>query len=414
MEKRMSQLIWLALILLSILVIGMFFAILALWRQQNTDQKVDMEIARTEVAETIVAAMTDTALVVSSTSTSTPTKVLSTEIFVSTPTKTATVLPTPTPTTTPEPTHTPLPTDIPTLTPSPTLFLPPCDMAEFVKDVVIEDRTALTPNTEFIKTWRIKNVGSCIWTTDYAVVYSSGDRLGDFIERKLLHDVYPGEMIDISVPLVSPTEEGDYQSFWLLKNSSGETFGVGGLADQPFWVEIEVLKPQKQFAFDFTANYCVAFWVSSVGDLSCQGDTSDNKGFVIFLDNPVFEGGRQENEPVLWLHTPEEDMGWIRGKYPPFIIEDGDHFLSYVGCLDGFQSCDLRFRLTYQIDNSLEYVLGEWFETFDGNITQIDLDISDLSGEEVQFILSMEAISSPDNAQGFWFGARIDRDEEGE
>ena len=49
-----------------------------------------------------------------------------------------------------------------------------CDMAQFVADVTIPDGTTLAPGATFAKTWRLKNIGSCTWTTSYAVVFTGG------------------------------------------------------------------------------------------------------------------------------------------------------------------------------------------------------------------------------------------------
>ena len=54
----------------------------------------------------------------------------------------------------------------------------PCDRAEFVSDETIPDYTTLAPGEVFIKTWRLKNIGTCTWTNAYRVVFESGNALG--------------------------------------------------------------------------------------------------------------------------------------------------------------------------------------------------------------------------------------------
>jgi hypothetical protein len=79
------------------------------------------------------------------------------------------VPPTQPPTSTPPPTLTPiipsLTPVVPTSTPPPTLTPVPCDRAAFVADVTVPDGTNFAPGTTFVKTWRLKNNGSCTWTT---------------------------------------------------------------------------------------------------------------------------------------------------------------------------------------------------------------------------------------------------------
>src|ERR1700690_4030842 len=49
-----------------------------------------------------------------------------------------------------------------------------CNWAQFIADVTIPDGTSVTPGATFTKTWRLKNIGNCTWSTSYALVFSSG------------------------------------------------------------------------------------------------------------------------------------------------------------------------------------------------------------------------------------------------
>jgi len=116
-----------------------------------------------------------------------------------------------------------LPTAIPpTTVPSPTEDR--CDKAAFVKDVTIPDGTRLTPGKAFTKTWRLKNIGTCTWTTNYALVFDSGTQMGGPVEQPLTANVAPGETIDISVNLVAPATAGTYTGNWQIRNASGVLF----------------------------------------------------------------------------------------------------------------------------------------------------------------------------------------------
>src|SRR3990170_378646 len=52
-----------------------------------------------------------------------------------------------------------------------------CDWAKFIADVTVPDGTSFNGSTPFTKTWRLKNIGSCTWTTAYALVFSSGEQM---------------------------------------------------------------------------------------------------------------------------------------------------------------------------------------------------------------------------------------------
>lgn len=81
----------------------------------------------------------------------------------------------------------------------------PCTSdSEFIDDLNIPDGTLLSPGETFTKSWRIRNDGSCIWTTDYTweQINSSGnDLVATTLSMPLPHEVAPGEELDISVEL---------------------------------------------------------------------------------------------------------------------------------------------------------------------------------------------------------------------
>src|SRR5690606_11213812 len=62
---------------------------------------------------------------------------------------------------------------------------PVCNLASFVSDVTIPDNTNINLNAGFIKTWRLRNVGSCTWTSSYQIVFDSGDQMGGPVSQQL-------------------------------------------------------------------------------------------------------------------------------------------------------------------------------------------------------------------------------------
>jgi hypothetical protein len=147
------------------------------------------------------------------------------------------------PATLPSPaTFTATPTATPVYTPTATPI--PCDRAAFVTDVTVPDGSDYLPGATFSKTWRLRNNGSCTWTSGYALVFDSGDAMGGPASQQLTTGtVAPGATIDISVNLTAPATEGTFRGNWKLRNSSGVVFGIGPTAANPFWVEIEVFTP---------------------------------------------------------------------------------------------------------------------------------------------------------------------------
>lgn len=102
-----------------------------------------------------------------------------------------------------------------------------CDDLSFdvaTVDVTILDGTAMTPGQEFVKTWKIKNTGSCAWGEGYSLTYSYGERMdGQAIPLGAVVQV--GQEVDVSVNFKAPAAIGEYTSAWQMANANGVTFG---------------------------------------------------------------------------------------------------------------------------------------------------------------------------------------------
>jgi len=102
-----------------------------------------------------------------------------------------------------------------------------CDDVSFnnaTVDVTILDGTVMTPSQDFVKTWKIKNSGSCAWGEGYGLVYSYGEKMsGQPIPLNTVVQV--GEEVDISVNFKAPSAIGDYTSAWQMANAKGVPFG---------------------------------------------------------------------------------------------------------------------------------------------------------------------------------------------
>jgi hypothetical protein len=164
-------------------------------------------------------------------------EITSTSAPSETPTLTLTVTPSPTSTLTVTPSSTATLTSTATNTPI------PCNRAEYVDDVNYPDGTDVFVNANFTKTWRLRNTGSCSWTSGYRVVFISGDKMGAANTTKFTNgSIDPGETVDISVNLTAPSSIGDYRGYFKLRDSDGALFGYGPSGDEAFWVEIETKK----------------------------------------------------------------------------------------------------------------------------------------------------------------------------
>ncbi len=91
-------------------------------------------------------------------------------------------------------------------------------------DVNVPDNTVMSPGQDFIKTWRIKNVGSCTWDSTYKLVVSYGDEALKGQPQPLPSAVAPGQEVDVSVQFKAPSVARTYTSYWTLKNTKGIAF----------------------------------------------------------------------------------------------------------------------------------------------------------------------------------------------
>ena len=99
-----------------------------------------------------------------------------------------------------------------------------CDSLSFVADVNVPDDTSMSPGQDFLKTWRVKNTGSCPWGAGYKLVYAGyADKMsGQF--QPLTSVVQPGQEVEVSVQFKAPDAADQYLSAWQMSNPSGVTF----------------------------------------------------------------------------------------------------------------------------------------------------------------------------------------------
>lgn len=282
----------------------------------------------------------------------------------------------------------------------------PCNLAKFEGDITVSDGTTFLPGTGFTKTWRLRNTGSCTWTTAYDLVFVSGDQMGAPSVVDLPGNVLPGQVIDLSVSMTAPNSPGSYRGNWKLRDSSGNLFGVGK-AGVSFYVDIKVSSPSASIPYDMASLYCTAEWSAGDTRLPCPGTDNDSRGFVMRIDKPTLESGYVDDEPVLLTHPQMITDGVIRGKFPAIRVENGYHFNSTIGCAYRAEKCDVKFRLDYQIGSDSIQTLGTWHEVYEGKFRLIDVDLSSLAGKDVKFILTILSNGSPADDRAQWLKPQI-------
>lgn len=120
------------------------------------------------------------------------------------------------------------------------------DRAAFVADITVPDNTIIPAGSKFIKTWRIKNVGTCTWIKGgYSLVVMGKSPGTEADWEPLQENVEPQQTIDLSIELPAPPIRGTARWEGALKNEFGDMFGLGAgpytdMFGTPFWVQIIV------------------------------------------------------------------------------------------------------------------------------------------------------------------------------
>ena len=280
-----------------------------------------------------------------------------------------------------------------------------CDAATFVADVTYPDGSVLARGEAFTKTWRLRNSGSCTWTNAYRLVFVSGDAMGSSSSISLPSNVNPGNTVDLSVNLIAPGSDGRYRGYWKLQNGTNARFGIGPQADTAFWVDVKVSGPS-YVAYDFTDSYCDADWENNNSSLPCPGDEGSSSGYVIRLNHPKLENGASQDLAGLLTYPREANSGLIRGEYPAFTVKSGDRFRAHIYCRYHADKCNVIFRLDY-LNNGQIRTLGTWNEAYEGKFYPVDVNLNDLAGESLKFILVVTANGSPKDDEAVWLHPHI-------
>ena len=284
---------------------------------------------------------------------------------------------------------------------------PVCDQAQFVRDITIPDGSQIAPGGTFTKTWRLRNAGACTWS-GYTLVFESGDQMGG-TSPQTIGAVPPGQEVDISVNLTAPLTSGSYRGYWRIRNASGVLIPVlGGTQGRSFFVDIQVAVVSS--GFDLHTRAPDANWVGGAGTVTFGGPDTDTRGFAMYRNNQRLEDGSSPAK-VLEVHPQMINDGSMTGLYPAYTVVSGEHFRARIGFLskaDG--TCgtgNAKFQLNYKEVSGTFSSLGEWTETCDGAMREIDVNLNSLAGKNVQFVLAVLANGTAAEDWAVWVSPRV-------
>jgi hypothetical protein len=245
-----------------------------------------------------------------------------------------------------------------------------CDSIQFVSDVTIPDGEDMAADATFTKTWRIRNAGSCTWSTSYSIVFVSGNAMGGNASQALTTSVAPGATTDISVNMKAPSTNGSYTGYWAIRNASNQNFGS-------FYVQIDVTSGGSSGSTG--PGTTVNLNATSVGQVQSDGtvaagahagDTAANtsvQGFVAFNISGIPSNATIEEVTVNFSNyatdsNPFAGLGCL-AAYPGvyFPLDAADY--SVAGSGADMQWCDGATLSTSFIDDdakdTLQAALGD-------------------------------------------------------
>ncbi|MGD1994871.1 MAG: NBR1-Ig-like domain-containing protein, partial [Anaerolineae bacterium] len=98
-----------------------------------------------------------------------------------------------------------------------------CLRATFVEDVTVPDGTHFEKGEAFVKTWKLRNSGTCDWPEDTVLVRGYSDVGGP--ETHQVGAVAVGETVEISIDLAAPDADGNFDGLWKLMTGGQEILG---------------------------------------------------------------------------------------------------------------------------------------------------------------------------------------------
>ena len=81
-------------------------------------------------------------------------------------------------------------------------------------------------NTWLEKFWSIQNTGTCTWDDGFSLQPVLGDAKGEWLIDTTKKFVDPGEIVEISIEIKTPSTGGDWGGCWKMEGDNGQLFGT--------------------------------------------------------------------------------------------------------------------------------------------------------------------------------------------
>ena len=235
-----------------------------------------------------------------------------------------------------------------------------CILSEqFLSDVTIPDGTVLAPSSPFVKTWRVKNNGTCNWE-GYQLIFAAGEQMSGPAAVNV-NNAPPNATVDVTVNLVAPTVPGGHKGGWRFKATNGSVFGG---------VTVVISVPVPATATPLPTAISVPSpwngqWLTNCGPASCGTMNLFQSGGVVtgtYADNGKVNGAASGNRL-----TGTWTRGGTSGSFDWWIGGSNNKWRGNFNSTNGW--CGYRVGETEPAPCGVGTFAGDWNvigETFSG------------------------------------------------
>jgi len=183
------------------------------------------------------------------------------------------------------------------------------------------------------------------------------------------------------------------------------TFAVIGVVEG---LQVAPIQGFRFIFYSFAADAEEAHWWSGpspMTDLEYPGSTGDSQGFVVPVEGLVLEDDSVAPAAAFETHPKWVDGGWISGRFPAYTVQEGERFKATIGFLKNAGAGDVKFTFGQFGKPSLYSKV----KTYDGTLVDVDVDLSSLAGQSVEFLLNVNANGGAAQDWAVWINPRIVR-----
>gem|GEM_PF-4646566 len=281
------------------------------------------------------------------------------------------------------------------------------------------DGSSVSAGEQLIKTWRIRNIGTCAWTTDYKLVYNNGNIVSEESINPFTQPIEPSQTAEISIPVSIPLTAGRSETFWYLVSGSDEIVGTNSQGNPYLWLKVDVqpaslltptlvgtpqtLSPLEtptlavfttlaEGTFDLYNNACFATWTNNTNPIPCPEFETDPFGSVQLVKNRIFENGETSSNALLFALPESQSEVIVTGTYPQFTVQPNSKLTFKTGCLQNATQCSTNVFFYYIHASGSREILWAVTELQDGITSNVSIDLSFLQGQTISIQIEVSSL----------------------